>query len=505
MVEEEDEDESPHMDTDETDGGAQDIGPAFDNDLDSDVVVVIIEEDDRVFMTMVHLDDPHHFICASSTVSGCLAEASAKNSKPKGFEDTVPTTLHEYADVFSETAFDSLPERRKWDHAIKLECEPSPGFRKVYLMTLTEQTEMDAFLEEALSTRRIRQSKSPLGAPVFFIKKKDGKLRFIQDYRALNAITRKNCYPLPLIDDLIHRLKDVRYFTKLDVRWGYNNVRIREGNEWKAAFRMNRGLFEPLVMYFGLTNSLATFQTMMNKIFQDLITKGIVSIYLNNILIFTNSMEEHRWITRLVLDRMREHKLYLRLEKCEFEQTRIEYLSVIISHNKVEMDPIKIARVADWPMPSNKKEVQSFVGFVNFYRHFIPGFSHHARALFDLTMKDIKFIWGLPQEDYFMKLKELVTSAPVLVLPNDDLPFRLEANSSGIATSMVLSQQQVGNNAWHPVAFLSKALNLVEWNYEIHDTEMLAIIRGLEEWRHYLEGARHPVEIWTDHRNLEYF
>jgi hypothetical protein len=141
-------------------------------------------------------------------VSGHLAEAFAKNSKPKGFDDTVPTSLHTYADIFSETAFDSLPERCKWDHAIELEREPSPGFRKVYLMTLTEQTEMDVFLEEALATGRIRQSKSPLGAQVFFIKEKDGKLRFVQDYRALNAITRKNHYPLPLINDLIHWLKD---------------------------------------------------------------------------------------------------------------------------------------------------------------------------------------------------------------------------------------------------------------------------------------------------------
>jgi hypothetical protein len=244
---------------------------------------------------------------------------------------------------------------------------------------------------------------------------------------------------------------------------------------------------------------------MMNEIFQDLITKGIVSVYLNDILIFTNPLGEHSRITRLVLDRMREHKLYLRPEKCKFKKVRIEYLSVIISHNKVEMDLVKIAGVADWPTLSNKKEVQSFVGFVNFYRHFIPGFSHHTCTLFDLTMKDVRFIWGLPQEDSFMKLKELVTSAPVLVLPDDDLPFRLEADGSGIATGAVLSQQSVDDNAWHPIAFLSKALNPVERNYEIHDTEMLAIIQGLEEWRHYLEGARHPVEIWTDHKNLEYF
>jgi hypothetical protein len=225
---------------------------------------------------------------------------------------------------------------------------------------------------------------------------------------------------------------------------------------------MNRGLFEPLVMYFGLTNSLATFQTMMNEIFQDLITDGIVSVYLDDILIFTNSLEEHHQITRLVLDRMRKHKLYLRPEKCEFKKTRIEYLGVIISHNKVEMDLVKIAGVADWLTPSNKKEVQSFVGFINFYRCFIPGFSHHTHALFNLTMKDVRFIWGLPQEDSFMKLKELVTSAPVLVLPDDNLPFRLEADGSGIATGAVLLQQNVDDKSWHPFTFLSKALNPVE-------------------------------------------
>jgi hypothetical protein len=304
---EEDEDESPHMDTDKTDEEAQDASLALDDDLDSEVEDFTIEEDDCIFTAVVHPVDPHHFVRDSSTVSGHLVEAFAKNSKPKGFEDIVPTLLHTYADIFSETAFDSLPEHRKWDHAIELECELSHGFRKVYQMTLTEQTEMDTFLEEVLATGRIRQSKSPLRAPVFFIKKKDRKLRFVQDYRALNAITRKNHYLLPLINDLIHRLRDACYFTKLDVHWGYNNVHIREGDEWKATFRTNRGLFEPLVMYFGLTNSPATFQTMMNKIFQDLITEDVILVYLDNILIFTNSLEKHSQITRLVLDHMREH------------------------------------------------------------------------------------------------------------------------------------------------------------------------------------------------------
>jgi hypothetical protein len=183
MMVEEDKDESPHVNTDKTDEEAQDTCPAFDDNLDSEVDDFTIEEDDCVFMAMVHLVDPQHFVRAPSMVSGCLVEVFAKNSKPKGFEDIVPMSLHTYADIFSETAFDSLPERRKWDHAIELECEPSPGFRKVYPVTLTEQTETDAFLEEALATGCIRQSESPLGPLVFFIKKKDGKL-CCSDYRS---------------------------------------------------------------------------------------------------------------------------------------------------------------------------------------------------------------------------------------------------------------------------------------------------------------------------------
>jgi hypothetical protein len=235
---EEDEDESPHVNTEETDEEVQDACLAFDDDLDSEVNDFTIEEDDHIFMVMVHPVDPHHFVCASSIVSRRLAKAFAKNSKPKDFEDTVLMSLHTYADIFSETAFDSLPECCKWDHTIELEYEPSPRFHKVYPMTLTEQTEIDPFLEEA-ATGHIRQSTAPLGALVFFIKKKYGKFHFVQDYRVLNAITRKNWYPLPLINDLIHWLKDTHYFIKLDVCWGYNNVHICRGDKWKAVFCTN--------------------------------------------------------------------------------------------------------------------------------------------------------------------------------------------------------------------------------------------------------------------------
>jgi hypothetical protein len=315
----------------EPEGGVADFDDGFDDE---------IEDGDRIFIAHIHGEDAEHFVRAASTVSQRLAEAFTKNSKATSFRDAVPSSLHEFEDVFSEGTFNHLPKRRKWDYAIELEREPSPGFCKVYPMSPEEQTELDAFLEESLATGWIRHSKSPIGAPVFFIKKKDGRLRFVQDYCALNLITQKNRYPLPLIDDLIHQLKGAKYFTKLDVRWGYNNVRIKEGNKWKAVFRTNRGLFEPLVMYFGLTNSPVTFQTMMNEIFEDLITQGVVSIYLDDILIFTMTLEEHCLISRVVMERLREHKLYLRHEKCEFKKTRIEYLGVIILHNKVEMDPV---------------------------------------------------------------------------------------------------------------------------------------------------------------------
>jgi len=203
--------------------------------------------------------------------------------------------------VFAKEDFDILLEHKQWDHAIELVPGSEPKSSKVYPLSLVEQKELDSFLEENLRTRRIWPSKSPMAAPVFFIKKKDGSLWLVQDYQALNSMTVKNKYPLPLISELISQLRGARYFTKLDVRWSFNNVCIKPGDKWKAAFRTNRGLFEPLVMFFGMTNSPATFQTIMNDIFWDLIAEGIMVVYLDNILIFTRTKEEHAKAIRRVL------------------------------------------------------------------------------------------------------------------------------------------------------------------------------------------------------------
>jgi len=258
-------------------------------------------------------------------------------------------------------------------------------------------------------------------------------------------------------------------------------------------------------MFFGMTNSLATFQTMMNDIFRDLIAEGIIVVYLDNILIFTRTEEEHAKAIRRVLQVLQEHKLFLRPEKCEFCKERIEYLGLVISENEVSMDPVKVVGVREWPTPENKTDIQAFLGFVNFYRRFIQDFSTKARPLFDLTCSEQVWTWSGKEQTAFEDLKMAVTTAPVLMSPQDSEPFRVEADSSDFATGAVLSQQSTTDGKWHPIAFYSKSLSPVERNYEIHDKEMLAIICALEEWRHFLEGATHPVEIWTDHKNLEYF
>jgi len=228
---------------------------------------------------------------------------------------------------------------------------------------------------------------------------------------------------------------------------------------------------------------------MMNDIFRTLIAEGIVVVYLDDILIFTETEEEHEQVVQRVLEVLAEHKLFLCPEKCEFHRKRIEYLGLVISKNKVEMDPVKVARVCDWPIPENRTDVQAFIGFVNFYHCFIRNFSTIARSLFDLTRSDKAWNWDTKEQDTFERLKAAVTTAPVLVSPQDSEPFRIEADSSDFASGAVLSQQLPGEEKWHPVAFYSKSLSPVEWNYKIYDKEMLAIIRALEEWRHFLEGA----------------
>ncbi len=462
----------------------------WDEELEEgDTILAVRMEEEIVIRALHHAND--------------LA-AKAKADRPKKtFEEMVPEHYHSFRDLFSKENFDDLPERKPWDHAIELIPNAKATLDcKVYPLNRHEQEQLDKFLDENLESGRIHPSKSPFASPFFFVKKKDGTLRPVQDYRKLNEMTIKNRYPLPLISELINKLCGAKYFTKLDVRWGYNNVRIKEGDEEKAAFRTNRGLFEPTVMFFGLTNSPATFQWMMNDIFRDLIGEGKVTIYLDDILIFSKNLQDHRQIVKRILQRLREHKLFLKAEKCEFEVLETEYLGVIISENSVRMDPVKIAGIAEWPTPRRKKELQLFLGFTNFYRKFIKMYSKVVRPLTQLT-GNAEWRWTGEQDRAFNELKRQMAEDVILAIPTNDNPFRVEADASEGAVGAVLSQKQ--GRVWRPVAFMSKSLSATERNYEIYDKELLAIMLALSEWRHYLMGAKENMEIWTDHQNLQYF
>lgn len=471
----------------------------------------VVEEGERVFMlnTSSYLRARAAHVRARTSVAMELAIEHNQAQAPQTFEELVPERYRDFRDVFDEATFSTLPEHRPWDHAIELSPDAKPYCGKIYPMTLDEQSALDTFLEDNLRTGRIRPSKSPWGAPFFFVKKKDGKLRPVQDYRKLNDMTKKNKYPLPLMRELLDRLKGANYFTTLDIRWGYNNIRMKEGDEETAAFITNRGLYEPLVMFFGLTNSPSTFQMMMNDLFKDLVLTGKVVVYLDDIIIFTNTLEEHRKIVRQVLQILRDNHLTCKPEKCKFEVQEVEYLGHVVAPGQVRMDPTKMEGVAQWKTPTNISEVRQFLGFANFYRRFIKDFSHIAAPLTKLT--SIKndhtlpwaTIWTATQQEAFDVLKKTITSAPVVAIPTDDAPFHLQTDALQFAIGAELSQLQ--NGLWHPVAFFSKSLSPAERNYEIYDRELLAVVSALDEWRHFLKGARHQFEIHTDHKNLEYF
>jgi len=307
----------------------------------------------------------------------------------------VPPQYQKHARVFSDEESKKFPPQRPWDHAIELKPGAPPTLisRNIRL-SQSEQEELKKFIKEHEDRGTIRPSKSPYAAAFFFIKKKNRKLRPVQDYCPVNEWTIKNRYPLPLIPQLIDRLRGCTLFTKFDIKWGYNNIRIKDGDQWKAAFTTNMGLYEPTVMFFGLTNSPATFQTMMNTIFRDLVADGSMTVYMDDMAIHTarkegeteeEHIERHRRIVNQVLAKLDEHDLYLNPEKCDFEQPHIDFLGVRVENGTVQMEQGKVDKVQDWTPPRNVTEVRQFLEFTGYYRYFIQGYSQIARPLLDLT------------------------------------------------------------------------------------------------------------------------
>ena len=283
----------------------------------------------------------------------------------------------------------------------------------------------------------IRPSKLPQTLLVFFVPKKDRKKRMVQDYQYLNSWTIKNNYPLLLISDLIDSIEK-KVFTKMDLRWGYNNVRIKEGDEWKAVFLMPEGSFEPMVIFFGLTNSPATFQAMMNNLLRDLVMEEKVAVFIDNVMIAMETEEGYNEIVEEVLRRLEENDLFVKPEKYIWKVREVGFLGVIIGEDRVEMEKEKVQEIIEWPVPRSVKDVQKFLGLANYYRWFVKDFTKIAKLLYKITRKENKWGWGERQQKAFEELKERFTTEPVLVTLDLDKEMRVEVDMSDFAIEGVL-------------------------------------------------------------------
>uniref|UniRef100_A0A3B3DGY8 Gypsy retrotransposon integrase-like protein 1 n=1 Tax=Oryzias melastigma TaxID=30732 RepID=A0A3B3DGY8_ORYME len=446
----------------------------------------------------------------SSCPSKCLRAAKPGHrdvpvSSAEEYPDLskVPVVYHDLKEVFSKTRATSLPPHRPYDCVIDLLPGTTPPRGRLYSLSSPEQQAMQEYIEDALASGLIRPSSSPAGAGFFFVKKKDGGLRPCIDYRGLNQITIKNRYPLPLISSAFELLQGACIFSKLDLRNAYHLIRVREGDEWKTAFNTQAGHYEYLVMPFGLTNAPAIFQNMVNDVLGDMVNK-FVFVYLDDILIFSRSETEHIKHVRQVLQRLLQNKLFVKAEKCEFHTPTTSFLGLLVAKDKIMMDPKKTDAVLEWPVPTSRKQLQRFLGFANFYRRFIKGYSQVAAPLHALTSSKCTFTWSAAATYAFTELKRRFTTAPILTMPDPARQFIVEVDASEVGVGAVLSQRSETDHRVHPCAFFSRRLSPAERNYDVGDRELLAIKLALEEWRHWLEGSSQPFIVFTDHRNLEY-
>ena len=418
----------------------------------------------------------------------CAAETSDLHKIPESYRG--------FTKVFSSEESKKFPPARPWDHKIELKPGAPPTLISQNIrLSQPEMEELAKFIKEHEARGTIHPSKSPYAAAFFFIKKKNGKLHPVQDYRPVNEWTIKNRYPLPLIPQQINRLHGCTLITTVDILWGYNVVRIRKADCWKAAFTTPLGLYEPTVMFFGLTNSPATFQLVMNTIFREQIARGTMTIYMDDIAVHTKPeegetedqhLEWHRRLVKEMLTILEEHDLFVNIDKCQFEQESIEFLGVRVGRGRVEMQASKVDRVREWKPPRNVQEVRRFLGFTGYYRYFIKGYSSIAKPLIELTRKTTPWRWGKEQNEAFDMLRSKMCKKPVLQQPNFNKTFYLQTDASAYGVGAVLSQEGEGSTTHkpkqHPIAYYSATFTPTEQNYNIFEREFLGVKKALVNW-----------------------
>ncbi|GKC77243.1 putative reverse transcriptase domain-containing protein [Tanacetum coccineum] len=414
-------------------------------------------------------------------LKGCpvfLANVTTKEtedkSEKKRLED-VPI-VRDFPEVFPED-LSGLPPTRQVEFQIDLIPGVAPVARAPYRLAPSEMKELSEQLKELSDKGFIRPSSSPWGAPVLFVKKKDGSFRMCIDYRELNKLTVKNRYPLPRIDDLFDQLQGSSVYSKIDLRSGYHQLRVREEDILKTAFRTRYGHYEFQVMPFGLTNAPAVFMDLMNRVCKPFLDKFVI-VFIDDILIYSKNKKEHEEHLKAVLELLKKEKLYAKFSKCEFWIPKVQFLGHMIDSQGIHVDPAKIESIKDWDSPKTPTKIRQFLGLVGYYRRFIEGFSKIANSMTKLTQKGVKFDWGDKQEAAFQLLKQKLCSAPILALPegSEDFVVYCDASHKGLG-DVVMQREKI-------ISYASRQLKIHEKNYTTHDLEL---------------GSRRWLELLSDY------
>jgi hypothetical protein len=424
--------------------------------------------------------------------------------------EVVASVLQDFEIIFQEDLPVGIPTR-SIQHTIELIPGAKPFARNQYRLSPVELEEVRKQVEYLLSKGLIAPSSSPWSAPVLFTPKPDGTLRFCIDYRGLNKQTIRDRYPLPRTDELLDKVSKAKFFTKLDLRAGYWQIPIVPECRPMTAFTTRFGLFEWQTMPFGLTGAPATFSRLMNMLLHPHLDKFVV-VYLDDILIYSESLAEHEQHVRMICEILKREGLQAKLSKCSFFKSQVEYLGHIVGRGELRADPRKLGHVDQWPQPANVGELRSFLGLCSYFRRFIKSFAKIAQPLHELTGKvqsaqwaKNPLAWTPLHQRAFEQLKQALTSAPVLTAPDYSKPFLVYTDASALATGAILAQADVHGHI-QPICFYSRKLKPAEVNYPAHDMELLAIVEALREWRCYLEGSPFTAIVRTDHKPLlEFF
>ncbi|KAI3744724.1 hypothetical protein L1987_57815 [Smallanthus sonchifolius] len=430
--------------------------------------------------------------CLRKGHTAILALVAEQPSEEKKIED-IPI-VREFLEVFPED-LPGLPPHRQVEFQIDLAPGAAPIARAPYRLAPSELQELSTQLQELLDKGFIRLSSTPWGAPVLFVKKKDDTFRMCIDYRELNKVTIKNRYPLPRIDDLFNQLQGSSFNSKIDLRFGYHQLRVRDEDISKTAFRTRYGHYEFMVMTFGLTNAPAVFMDLMNRVCKPYLDQFVI-VFIDDILIYSKNKEEHEEHLRLILELFKREQLYAKFSKCEFWIREVQFLGHVVNEKGIHVDPSKIEAIKNWAAPTTPTEVRQFLGLAGYYRRFIEGFSKIAQPLTALTQKRKAYNWGDNQESAFQHLKQKLCSAPILALPEgtDDFVVYCDASIQGLGC-VLMQREKV-------IAYASCQLKIHEKNYTTHDLELGAVVFALKIWRHYLYGTK--CTIYTDHKSLQH-